>query len=455
MADDSMANALRQVRRAVGVADAADKEDGELLSRHLRGDDTAFEALVRRHGPMVLAVCRRVLGQGADAEDAFQATFLVFWRKARSLRYGDRLAGWLHGVACRTAWKARATRPRWHAGGEPPAEVAGTESAAEAAVRAEVRAVLDEEVNRLPARYRLPVVLCYLQGTTFTEAARQLGWPPGTVSGRLARARELLRGRLTRRGIALSAGTMATLLAEEAPAAVPAGLAHVTTGVAALAGGTTAASGKVTASVLALAERTVKAMFLTKVKLVSLVVLALGGAGAGLWAATRPQPVAKPPAAPAQVVPPARAVAPAFKARPAEAAPQVEENVKVAAMDEKAVQACLDLSPAPDRVKVLMRERHANALMEFRTRWQQFVGGRGTCDILMGSSLRLREAEKGLNTMRQTEVEAAENHFQRLKELEEIVVKAYEAGRMSLADACQVRFYRLDAEIDAARARSK
>src|SRR5215218_2930231 len=170
--------------------------DAELLARWCAaGDAGALELLVRRHGGMVLGVCRRALGNAADADDAFQATFLVFVRKARALARPEQVAGWLHAVALRVAHKARAERSRRRerevAIVDPP-DLANPDPAAEAH---DLRRTIDEELDRLPEKYRLPIVLCELEGRTLEEAAQLLGWPKGTVAGRLSRGRELLRRR--------------------------------------------------------------------------------------------------------------------------------------------------------------------------------------------------------------------------------------------------------------------
>lgn len=207
---------------AIGVLD-----DRLLLSRFLEGGDdagAAFEQIVARHGPMVRGVCRRVGGDDHVADDAFQAAFLVLALRAGAIRHRESLGPWLHGVASRVARRARdaAARRREVEGArtaEPEAPDAATGLEAQ-----ELRRVLDEELGRLPAKYRDPLVLCYLQGRSQDEAARELGWTKGTVSGRLARARELLRHRLTRRGVApaAAAGLATSLAAPTAsPAAVP------------------------------------------------------------------------------------------------------------------------------------------------------------------------------------------------------------------------------------------
>jgi RNA polymerase sigma factor (sigma-70 family) len=183
-----------------GPAGAANSgvSDGELLRRFVaRQDPAAFEALVRRHGPMVLGVCRRVLRDAHRAEDAFQATFVVLMHKAPLIGQPERLANWLYGVAARVAGQAkvRAARCWAHERQAVPAPVA--DPAGEVAWR-DLCTVLTAEVNRLPEKYRAPLLLCYWEGKTNGEAARQLGWPAGSISYRLARGREMLRERLTR-----------------------------------------------------------------------------------------------------------------------------------------------------------------------------------------------------------------------------------------------------------------
>jgi RNA polymerase sigma factor (sigma-70 family) len=173
---------------------AAAATDRELLDRFVeRRDEQAFAALVRRHGSMVLGVCRRILESAEDAEDAFQATFVVLARKAHLLDRPERVAGWLHGVACHIARKARvqAARRRFHEREAALISPAIAHGAVEDTK--EIRAILAQGLERLPAKYRLPLILCYLHEMTNQEAARKLGWPAGSMSYRLARGRELLR----------------------------------------------------------------------------------------------------------------------------------------------------------------------------------------------------------------------------------------------------------------------
>jgi RNA polymerase sigma factor (sigma-70 family) len=255
--------------------------DGQLLGRFVeRRDEAAFETLLRRHGPMVLGVCRRVLGNPHDADDAFQATFLVLVRKAASVVPRDALAGWLHGVAHRTALEARARIARRRAKERqveamphPPVQPDNTWQS--------LVPLLDQALGRLPERYRLPVLLCDLEGRSRREAARHLKIPEGTLSSRLAAARKMLARRLARHGPALSAGALAVLLTENAaPASVPAPLAVATTKAA--LGAAARAAGVVSARVAALTEGVLKAMLLTKLKIATAVLLAVAAVSAGI-----------------------------------------------------------------------------------------------------------------------------------------------------------------------------
>jgi RNA polymerase sigma factor (sigma-70 family) len=209
---------VRHLRRVAATRDAAESDDGQLLRCFVElGNDAAFTALVRRHGPMVLAVCHRVLGNAADAEDALQTTFLVLARKARRVRRPEMLGNWLYGVAYRTALKQR-TQARRRRARERVAAVSYW--ATTGPVRWELRPMLDEALNRLPERYRVPVVLCYLQGKTHAEAARLLGCPRATVATRLRRALERLRALLDGEGRKIAGGALLAAFAENSTAAV-------------------------------------------------------------------------------------------------------------------------------------------------------------------------------------------------------------------------------------------
>jgi RNA polymerase sigma factor (sigma-70 family) len=272
--------------------------DGQLLARFLDGrEEAAFAALVGRHGPMVLGVCRRVLRHAQDAEDAFQAAFLLLARKAASVARREALGGWLYRVAYRAALAARARAARRRERErqvEPMPQPEVTPPQAD-----DWRPLLDRELDALPEKYRLAVLLCDLQGHTRREAARRLGLSEGTLSSQLTRGRRLLARRLARRGLTLSGGALAAALAAEAArAAVPARLAISTVKAAVLlAGGPTAA---VATPAALLMNEVLKSMLMTKLKIGGAVVLAvvLFGAGGLLYRAAgqeSPDPGVKPP----------------------------------------------------------------------------------------------------------------------------------------------------------------
>jgi RNA polymerase sigma factor (sigma-70 family) len=260
---------------------AGDQDDRHLLERFVATQDpTAFAALVERHGPMVQGVCRRVLHDSHAADDAFQATFLVLVHKAHSLGRPERLGPWLYGVAYRTAVRARDAAARRRTREREMTDMPGDDSTVEVLWR-DLRVVLDEELGRLAQKYRVPLVLFYLEGKSTTEVARQLGCPKGTVQSRLARARDQLRNRLVRRGVDLAGGMLAVLLVEKAaPALVPAAVAEGTIKAAVLTAAGQA-GGAIPATVTALTKGVLQAMFLSKVKIVAAMVLAVTVASTG------------------------------------------------------------------------------------------------------------------------------------------------------------------------------
>jgi RNA polymerase sigma factor (sigma-70 family) len=300
MASERLTLVLDRIRNVIGLRDKLATPDASLLARFVaERDEAAFSEIVRRHGPMVLGVCRRVLSDEHEAEDAFQATFLVLVRRAASIGRRELLANWLFGVAQRVALKARgqaATR-------STPCEIPDMPSPEQEPQAWEVLApYLDEELGRLPERYRRPVVLCYLQSKTLEEAAVELGWSRGSVKGRLERARELLRSRFARRGVALPAAGLTAFLTTQTASAVPIEMMLRT-----VQGGplfaTGPAAGTISASAIALANKVLKNMVLDYVRkqlmAVGLVAVLVGaGAWSALAAGGPKVPAPKPAAAP-------------------------------------------------------------------------------------------------------------------------------------------------------------
>jgi RNA polymerase sigma factor (sigma-70 family) len=281
MAEAPLLMIVRQVRRLAGSPAPGGDSDRDLLTRYaaLR-DAEAFEALVRRHGPMVWNLCRRVLRHEQDAEDAFQATFLVLARQAASVGGKGTLAGWLYRVAFRIALKAKgrgSARSLEPLATDPPCPAP---SVAAASDRAEVRSIIDEEVNRLPERFRVAFVLCCLEGRSNAEAAAVLGCPRGTVDSRLSTARECLRQRLTRRGVTLAlAASLETQLGADATAASAARVAATVR--AALQFTTTGVAAETLTGPAVLANGVLHAMSMSKWKWLAVAVVSIGLVGGG------------------------------------------------------------------------------------------------------------------------------------------------------------------------------
>jgi HlyD family secretion protein len=284
MATAQLQTLLRHMRRLAVSRSAAGASDAQLLGRFVtERDELAFELLIWRHGSMVLSACRRVLRHDQDAEDSFQATFLALARKARSIGKRQSLASWLYKVAIRIALQAKRNREKeWRR-----AKTAWLPSRGQQVhdvLVHDIKRVVDEEIGRLPERYRAAVILCYLEGKTYDEAARLLGCPRGTISIRLMRARERLRVQLTRRGLTLSSAALAAVLSPSHVNAAALSLLvnNIVRSVSSLRPGITTAAAGASPSVAALVEGVIKAMFLSKLKVIASVLLlsvvAAGGA---------------------------------------------------------------------------------------------------------------------------------------------------------------------------------
>jgi RNA polymerase sigma factor (sigma-70 family) len=290
MVEQPAARGIDRVRRAVVLRESAALSDGELLEAFVAcGDATFFEALVRRHGPMVLGVCRRILGNVHDADDAFQAAFLVLLRRAKSIVPRESVGNWLYGVAVRTALEARKRSARLKAREKPLDDRPLAAPNPEPEGWQELRPHLDFELKRLPDKYRTAVVLCHLEGRTRKEAARQLGLAEGTLSGRLTTARRLLAKRLSRRGVAMTSALLAGVLSRSS---VSAQVAPVL-----VASVTELANAPAAECVAALADGVTHSILrLRLLKLAAISLMAGSTLGAAGWFAIR-APRGEPPAA--------------------------------------------------------------------------------------------------------------------------------------------------------------
>jgi RNA polymerase sigma factor (sigma-70 family) len=312
MAISHMNRVIHQFRKLAIAHDAVERTDGQLLECFVsRREEAALEALVLRHGPMVWGVCRRLLNHH-DAEDAFQATFLVLVRKAASIVPREMVGNWLYGVAHQAALNARTRIAKRRA-----REVQVTEMPEPAVIEQdlwrELQPILDQELSRLPDKYRVAIVLCDLEGKARKEASRQLGLPEGTVASRLARGRAMLAKRLARHGLVLSGGTLAAVLSQKAAsAAVSTSVMTCTIKAVTLGAAGRAAAGAISVKAAALTKGVLKAMFLTKLKTATalLVVLAVVAAGAGgLFYQTHAAGQSQPPQAAKTTVPQGQAAA--------------------------------------------------------------------------------------------------------------------------------------------------
>ncbi len=282
MAIETLGAALRQINRLFADGVVAGLSDAQLLERFLtQGDAGAFEALVGRHGPMVLSVCRGILRDPHDAEDAFQATFLVLVKKGGTIRGRDALAGWLHRVAHRVAIQANTAAARRRRLERQVGQMAVATSTNGPAASDDLLPALHEEIARLPEKFRLAVVHCDLEGMTQAQAAGQLHWSERTLHHRLAEGRARLKRRLARRGLAPDGATLGAVLLREARAAVPAAWREATVRAAVATVNHTMTVGVVSAAAQQLAQEVFKVMLLRKLTWASATLLAAGLIGVG------------------------------------------------------------------------------------------------------------------------------------------------------------------------------
>ncbi|HEY7310123.1 MAG TPA: RNA polymerase sigma factor [Gemmataceae bacterium] len=420
-----MSRLIRSLHKLTQPPEADRLRDDQLLERFVADrDQGAFELLLWRHGPMVLGVCRRVLPTAHDAEDAFQATWLTFVKKAGSIVHRAAVGSWLYQVAHRVALRARQTRAKRSEREIVDVHTLAVAPAEDIVEPGELGRVLDEEVNRLPARQRVAFVLCCLEGRTGEEAARELGCPPGTVSSRLTRARERLRQRLIRRGIAPAVAAATGAAAGDAWSyPVSAMLADTTLKAALLFSSGKAAGGALTPQAVLLAEGVLRAMFVTKLKIAAALVLTAAVlATGGIWThrtltaapqeKEKPAPAAEPPAQPPKPAPKAEAV-PAARKVPKEL---LEKRLEV--------------------VQTVYKQNQA------RTR-----SGQGLPVELLSWSERWLDAELALRDKKADRIAAFKAHVERTRELEQMLTAFAKTGQGKVSDAAAATYERINAEI--------
>jgi RNA polymerase sigma factor (sigma-70 family) len=355
MARSQEAILIRHLHKLAAAQRQEQASDRVLLEQFLRrGDEAAFAVLVERHGSMVLGVCRSVLAHQQDAEDAFQATFLVLARKAGAIRQHDSLSSWLHGVAYRVALKARARAPRKATPLTREPQSGGANPLDELSVR-QWQAILHEELNRLPDKYRTALLLCYWEGKTRDEAAQQLGCKRGTLKEQLERARNLLRGRLVRRGLLPSAAIFTALFTQNAAHAVSGALVQATARAAPAFAVKTASSKPSSATAWALAEGALRTMQITRwARMAATLALILGVSfGAGLSVLAFAGAGAQVEAAAEQEKPPAKTDSPPKiePQAPGDAPPKVEWNGHNKGLPRGDLKIVLATGPKVQRTK--------------------------------------------------------------------------------------------------------
>jgi RNA polymerase sigma factor (sigma-70 family) len=408
----------------------------QLLERYLEGrDELAFKALVARHGPMVLGVCRRMLSDQTDVEDAFQATFLVLVRRARQLGPADALGPWLYGVAARVALRARSDAARRRRI-EPISQRYSSDSGDRPAIDRELGEVLDQELDRLPTKYRSPIVLCYLEGQTHEEAARQLKWPIGTVKGRLARARDLLRSRLVRRGLGPAVAALSPAIARDASAALHEELVDRTVQSAFKVAFGLGAAHVVSTSITSLVEGVLTSMFIDTLKWAGLAVIVSGLALTGAVVSAR-QETGQRERKPSEVVASASDASSTKWQADGEAASAVRSVDRV-----KSAERTLTLA---DLQKDLVRA----ARLEWEHSYRDYLGNDTGLERTYQASKRLMDAEQERASAVAERATAAKAHLDRVREMART-----QHGNLSATElqSAQMRAYAAEAELWLAQA---
>jgi RNA polymerase sigma factor (sigma-70 family) len=428
MASGQFTSVQASITRLLTQGTLTGASESQLLDRFLTmRDEGAFEAIVNRHGPMVLGVCRRVLSDPNDVDDAFQATFLVLVKKAGSIRDRSLLGTWLYGVARRVAIRARVNAGRLRSREQQGLEmVAWQEPRASGDDLAELRAILDQEVGRLTERYRSPLVLCDLEGCTHEQAAAQPRCPVGTIKSRLARARDKLRSQLARRGLLRSAGLLAAAVAPEPASAVTTELMGSTVEAATrLAAGRTISAGAVSAAVAALVQGTIRSMSMSTIKVgaVLLAAASVVATGAGVLAY---QPGTKGNSDVAQKNH-AKTVIGSAKGNAAQ-----DETEEIASLAQARLRAAETVLEGTRRI---YKDGHVGALY--------------TPEVVRFRALGVLEAERDVNPDKEHRIAALESYLKLMTALVEEEKSRNHKDELPVAE-----YYRLEAEFWLAQARA-
>jgi len=431
-----------------GAGTCAGLSDGQLLSRLVAGRDQAgelaFEALVMRHGPMVLRVCNQALDDPDDVHDALQAVFLVLAHRAAAIHSRESVGSWLYGVALRVASRARVTAIRRHIRDRRTTlaaqAIAATSprQAERSSIEREDRArILDQEISRLPEKYRAPIVLCYLEGLTHDEAATRLSWPVGTVRSRLSRGRDALRHRLNRRGVTatallgplgawvsgeqLASAAQAGAVAAAELGAIPTKLSTaIVKMVFQVAAGPSPAASSVQAGSLALAQGVLNMMALKKLMvtasvLVSLFAITIGGGV--VWVRTSQAQGS-----------------------------QKDATQPTSSQASKAATSAVAVEPAD--VDRLVQEMRELARRRYETARDFFGFGKVSLDRVIDACEQIREVELSTAKSQEERRTILERSLSRLKELETLVVTEFDRGRGTQVDVDSIKWARMQAELD-------